>query len=109
MTGVEGYIESAACGLLAATFTIAELEGREIAAPPITTAMGALLNHITEEANAETFQPMNVNFGLFPPLVRSEDSARPRKQPKREKPEAMAARGLLSIERYRAAVAPEGG
>ncbi len=66
ITGCEGYIESAAVGLMAARYWIAELEGRTMAAPPITTSIGALLNHITGGADASTFQPMNVNFGLFP-------------------------------------------
>ncbi|WP_010123894.1 methylenetetrahydrofolate--tRNA-(uracil(54)-C(5))-methyltransferase (FADH(2)-oxidizing) TrmFO [Sphingomonas sp. KC8] len=68
ITGCEGYIESAAVGLLAARFATAELEGRQIASPPVETALGALLSHITGGAEAETFQPMNVNFGLFPPI-----------------------------------------
>lgn len=67
MTGCEGYVESSAIGLLAARFAIAELTGRPLAPPPVTTAMGALLSHVTGGADAETFQPMNVNFGLFPP------------------------------------------
>jgi methylenetetrahydrofolate--tRNA-(uracil-5-)-methyltransferase len=66
VTGVEGYIESAAMGLLAGRFASAERHGIAISPPPRTTALGALLAHITGEANAETFQPMNVNFGLFP-------------------------------------------
>jgi methylenetetrahydrofolate--tRNA-(uracil-5-)-methyltransferase len=68
ITGVEGYIESAAIGLLAGRFAANERLGREIDTPPPTTALGALLNHITLGADAATFQPMNVNFGLFPPL-----------------------------------------
>lgn len=68
VTGVEGYVESAAIGLLAGRFAAAERQGRELPAPPPTTALGALLGHITGGADAETFQPMNVNFGLFPPL-----------------------------------------
>jgi len=68
ITGVEGYIESAAMGLLAGRFTADALAGRSPAPPPPTTALGALLNHITQGADAATFQPMNVNFGLFPPL-----------------------------------------
>jgi len=68
ITGCEGYIESAAVGLLAGRFAAAERLGLVPAAPPATTAMGALLAHITGGAEAETFQPMNVNFGLFPPL-----------------------------------------
>ncbi|WP_158045986.1 methylenetetrahydrofolate--tRNA-(uracil(54)-C(5))-methyltransferase (FADH(2)-oxidizing) TrmFO [Skermanella pratensis] len=68
VTGVEGYVESAAIGLLTGRFAGAERLGRTCAAPPATTALGALLNHITGGADAETFQPMNVNFGLFPDL-----------------------------------------
>lgn len=68
ITGVEGYVESAACGLMAGRFAAAELLDHVIAPPPRTTALGALLAHVTGDANAETFQPMNVNFGLFPPL-----------------------------------------
>jgi methylenetetrahydrofolate--tRNA-(uracil-5-)-methyltransferase len=68
ITGVEGYIESAAIGLLAGRFANAESQGTHINPPPHTTALGALLNHITTGADAKTFQPMNVNFGLFPPL-----------------------------------------
>ncbi len=69
VTGVEGYIESAAIGLLAGRFAAAERLGVVADAPPETTALGALLNHITQGADAATFQPMNVNFGLFPPLT----------------------------------------
>ncbi|EJL23216.1 methylenetetrahydrofolate--tRNA-(uracil(54)-C(5))-methyltransferase (FADH(2)-oxidizing) TrmFO [Novosphingobium sp. AP12] len=68
ITGCEGYVESAAIGLLAGLMTAAELTGREWQAPPRTTALGALLSHITGDAEAESYQPMNVNFGLFPPL-----------------------------------------
>ncbi|MES2984971.1 MAG: methylenetetrahydrofolate--tRNA-(uracil(54)-C(5))-methyltransferase (FADH(2)-oxidizing) TrmFO [Pseudomonadota bacterium] len=69
VTGVEGYVESAACGLMAGRFAAQELHGTAADAPPTTTALGALLSHITGGANAATFQPMNVNFGLFPPLA----------------------------------------
>jgi methylenetetrahydrofolate--tRNA-(uracil-5-)-methyltransferase len=69
ITGCEGYVESAAVGILAARFAIAELRGESIEAPPAETAMGALLAHITGGANSETFQPMNVNFGLMPPIA----------------------------------------
>ena len=68
ITGCEGYVESAAVGLMAARFAIAERQGREPVPPPATTALGALLHHITGGAEASTFQPMNVNFGLFPAL-----------------------------------------
>lgn len=67
ITGVEGYVESTAMGLLAGRMAASERLGRNIMAPPNTTASGALINHITGGAAAKTFQPMNVNFGLFPP------------------------------------------
>lgn len=69
VTGVEGYVESAACGLMAGRFASEELLNEAISPPPRTTALGALLHHITGGANASTFQPMNVNFGLFEPLA----------------------------------------
>ncbi len=68
ITGVEGYVESAAMGLLAGRMAVAEMTGQSLAQVPHTTAMGALVTHITGGADAKTFQPMNVNFGLFPPL-----------------------------------------
>ncbi len=68
ITGVEGYVESAAIGLLAGRFAAAARLGQALNAPPATTALGALLRHITGGADAKGFQPMNVNFGLFPPL-----------------------------------------
>jgi len=68
ITGVEGYVESAAMGLLAGRMAAAELLGRDLAPPPPETATGALITHITGGAEAKTFQPMNVNFGLFPPI-----------------------------------------
>ncbi len=67
ITGCEGYVESAAVGILAARFAAAELRGETVPPPPVETALGALLGHITGGADAETFQPMNVNFGLMPP------------------------------------------
>ena len=70
ITGVEGYVESAAIGLLAGCFAAAEALGRVFRTPPRTTALGALLAHITEGAEAGSYQPMNVNFGLLPPLER---------------------------------------
>jgi methylenetetrahydrofolate--tRNA-(uracil-5-)-methyltransferase len=69
ITGCEGYVESAAIGLLAARFLAAELKGSTLTPPPPETALGALLGHITGGAEAETYQPMNVNFGLFPPVT----------------------------------------
>ena len=68
VTGVEGYVESAAMGLLAGRMAAAEILGRDLPPPPRDTAMGALMHHITGGAEAKTFQPMNVNFGLFPPI-----------------------------------------
>jgi methylenetetrahydrofolate--tRNA-(uracil-5-)-methyltransferase len=68
ITGVEGYVESAAMGLLAGRLAAAEILGSPIAPPPQDTAMGALMHHITGGAEAKTFQPMNVNFGLFRPV-----------------------------------------
>jgi methylenetetrahydrofolate--tRNA-(uracil-5-)-methyltransferase len=69
ITGVEGYVESAAIGLLAGQFSAAARLARQIVTPPATTALGALLGHITGGAERRSFQPMNINFGLFPPLV----------------------------------------
>ncbi len=66
ITGCEGYVESAAVGLLAGLMTAAEIGGGEWTAPPRTTALGALLSHITGDAEAASYQPMNINFGLFP-------------------------------------------
>ena len=68
ITGVEGYVESAAIGLLAGRLAAAEILGDRITPPPATTALGALIAHITGGADRANFQPMNVNFGLFPPL-----------------------------------------
>ncbi len=79
VTGVEGYVESAAMGLLAARFAIAELTGETLPPAPQTTAMGALVTHITGGAEAKTFQPMNVNFGLFPPVEGLKGGRRGRK------------------------------
>jgi methylenetetrahydrofolate--tRNA-(uracil-5-)-methyltransferase len=80
ITGCEGYVESAAVGLLAGRFAVADARrGATMSAPPETTAMGALLSHITGGADAATFQPMNVNFGLFPPIddkIRGRDRKR---------------------------------
>jgi methylenetetrahydrofolate--tRNA-(uracil-5-)-methyltransferase len=68
ITGVEGYVESAAMGLLAGRMAAAEIAGRCCPPPPPETATGALVAHITGGADARSFQPMNVNFGLFPPI-----------------------------------------
>lgn len=94
ITGVEGYVESAACGLLAALFACAELAGARLPPPPAETAHGALLAHVTGGARAETFQPMNVNFGLFPPP--------PAGTPKAERKAVLAERALRALERWAA-------
>ncbi|MGE4350729.1 MAG: methylenetetrahydrofolate--tRNA-(uracil(54)-C(5))-methyltransferase (FADH(2)-oxidizing) TrmFO [Bdellovibrionales bacterium] len=69
LMGVEGYVESASMGMLAGLFAAAQALGQKIEPPPRTTALGALLAHVTGEANEETFQPMNVTFSLFPPIT----------------------------------------
>ena len=79
ITGVEGYVESAAMGLLAGKLAVAESKAEKIDSPPNTTAMGALISHITGGADAKTFQPMNVNFGLFPPVNNVKGGRRNRK------------------------------
>ena len=78
VTGVEGYVESAAIGLLAGRFTAAESQGRLVEPPPPTTALGSLIAHITRNADEATFQPMNINFGLFPdpPAARGRERKR---------------------------------
>lgn len=85
VTGVEGYVESAAIGLLAGRFAA----GMKTP-PPATTALGALLNHITQNAAHDTFQPMNVNFGLFPPLEK--------RIGKKDRKQAYAERALRDLE-----------
>ena len=92
VTGVEGYVESAAIGLLAGRFAAAERRGEAIRPPPATTAFGALLAHITGGGDAETFQPMNINFGLLPPL---DASVR-----KNERKQAMARRALTDLDAW---------
>jgi methylenetetrahydrofolate--tRNA-(uracil-5-)-methyltransferase len=69
ITGCEGYVESAAIGLICARFAAAEHRGEKLPPPPPQTALGALLAHITAGADAETYQPMNINFGLMPPIT----------------------------------------
>ena len=85
MTGVEGYVESAAIGLLAGRFAAAARLGRTAVPPPRTTTLGALLAHITGGADAKTFQPMNINYGLLPdlappPNAKGKDRGRAKKQ-----------------------------
>jgi len=98
ITGVEGYLESAAIGLLAGRLAAAERLGRETTPPPATTALGALLSHITGGADAKTFQPMNVNFGLFPPIPpQITPNGKKRRLKGRDRKQAMAARALADV------------
>jgi len=97
ITGVEGYVESAAIGLIAGRFAAAERTGHLFTLPPITTALGAILNHITAGADAETFQPMNVNFGLFPPLALAQ-AGRPPKG--RDRKAALSKRALVDLKAW---------
>jgi methylenetetrahydrofolate--tRNA-(uracil-5-)-methyltransferase len=98
VTGVEGYVESAAVGLLAGRFAAAERLGRAPEAPPETTALGALVAHITGGADAETFQPMNVNFGLFPPIDARD--ARGKKLKGVERKKALSRRALADLDAW---------
>jgi methylenetetrahydrofolate--tRNA-(uracil-5-)-methyltransferase len=105
ITGVEGYVESAAIGLIAGRFAGSERFGRRLSPPPPTTALGALLHHITgghlsDEGGARSFQPMNVNFGLFPPIT---TPSVPRGKGQRaskgfERKRALAARALADLD-----------
>ncbi|WGU42133.1 MULTISPECIES: methylenetetrahydrofolate--tRNA-(uracil(54)-C(5))-methyltransferase (FADH(2)-oxidizing) TrmFO [unclassified Phenylobacterium] len=109
VTGVEGYVESAAVGLLAGRFAAAERLGRPIAPPPATTALGALIGHITGghiDAGKGSFQPMNINYGLLPPLdaagpKRREDGSRiGAKERGRNKKLAMGERALADLDAW---------
>ncbi|ETR75236.1 tRNA (uracil-5-)-methyltransferase [Afipia sp. P52-10] len=111
MTGCEGYVESASVGLLAGLFAAADAKAETIAPPPPTTALGALLGHITGghietiDAGPRSFQPMNINFGLFPPLAqaptKSADGKRLRGPEKTiAKKRALTARALSDIDRW---------
>jgi methylenetetrahydrofolate--tRNA-(uracil-5-)-methyltransferase len=114
ITGCEGYVESAAIGLIAGRLAAAERLGVGLAPPPATTAIGALVNHITGghivsiEAGRSSFQPMNVNFGLFPPLagkilagnkLRGTEKAAAKKR-------ALSARAAADLEAWCAAISP---
>jgi len=112
MTGCEGYVESASIGLIAGLYAAADTRGASIAPPPATTAVGALLGHITgghietlADQDTRSFQPMNVNFGLFPPLAsaptRKPDGNRLRGSEKTvAKKQAMSARALSDLDRW---------
>jgi methylenetetrahydrofolate--tRNA-(uracil-5-)-methyltransferase len=111
MTGCEGYVESASIGLIAGLYAAADAGGQRLAPPPQTTALGALLCHITGghietiDAGARSFQPMNVNFGLFPPLAspptKKPDGTRLRGNEKTvAKKQALSARALADLDRW---------
>ncbi|HWJ71442.1 MAG TPA: methylenetetrahydrofolate--tRNA-(uracil(54)-C(5))-methyltransferase (FADH(2)-oxidizing) TrmFO [Sphingobium sp.] len=95
ITGCEGYVESAAIGMLAGLLTAAQLRGQSLPAPPRETALGALHAHITGDAEAETYQPMNVNFGLFPPI--EDESVR-----KKQRKQAYTDRARAAMTQWRA-------
>jgi len=93
ITGVEGYVESAAMGLLAGIFASDELMNKEAAIPPADTAIGSLLAHLTYGAESSTFQPMNINFGLVPPLGK-------KIRAKKERYAALSERALTSLDKW---------
>jgi methylenetetrahydrofolate--tRNA-(uracil-5-)-methyltransferase len=97
ITGCEGYVESAAVGLMAGRFLAARARGCDPVPPPPETALGALLAHITGEAVAESYQPMNVNFGLFPPIEGAEKG--------RERKARLSARARLALGEWMTALA----
>ena len=101
ITGVEGYIESAAIGGMTGQMAASDLLGLDWQAPPIDTAHGALLSHLTGGAMADSFQPMNVNFGLFPPLeMVTVEGKKPRKLRGRDRKAAYAGRALSSLAKW---------
>jgi len=101
ITGVEGYVESAAMGLLAGRLAVAEITGTPLPPVPQTTAMGALVTHITGGAEAKTFQPMNVNFGLFPPV----EGLRPGRRGRKDRYRAYTDRAKTDWQAWLAATA----
>ena len=103
ITGVEGYVESAAIGLLTGRMAAAERLVATFAPPPETTALGALLRHITGGAAADSFQPMNINFGLMPP---PEAPAEGKRLKGRMRKQAMAQRARADLDRWLAGEAP---
>jgi methylenetetrahydrofolate--tRNA-(uracil-5-)-methyltransferase len=117
MTGCEGYVESASVGLMAGLYAAADVKGETLAPPPITTALGSLLGHITGghietiDSGPRSFQPMNINFGLFPPLVtpptKKADGTRLRGNEKTiAKKQALSARALADLDVWIAASLP---
>jgi len=105
ITGCEGYVESAAVGLMAGRFAAAEILGLQVDIPPVTTAHGALLNHITGGAQAETFQPMNINFGLMPPPTEDmmhivQPNGKRKKLKGKDRKKAYSIRALADLEHW---------
>ena len=105
VTGVEGYVESAAIGLLAGRFAAAQALGQELAPPPPTTALGALIDHITGgHLEGGAFQPMNINYGLLPPMeppkIDHEGKKLPLKERGRAKKRLMSVRALADLESW---------
>ena len=102
ITGCEGYVESAAVGLLAGRFAAFERLGVTSLLPPPETALGALLGHITGGADPATYQPMNVNFGLFPPLLPDEERAgiKNKRLGARDRKAVMSRRALAALDAW---------
>lgn len=105
ITGCEGYVESAAVGLLAGRMSAAEILGKSMTSPPPETAMGALLGHITGGAMAQSYQPMNINYGLFPPIEPSSEfvpeALRHKKKIKgRDRKQALSRRAMAALDGY---------
>ncbi len=99
ITGCEGYVESAAMGLLAGRFAAAERRQQTPSLPPATTSIGAILGHVTGGAEADTFQPMNANFGLFPPL--DTDHLPKKQRPRgRDRKHALSKRALIDLSEW---------
>jgi methylenetetrahydrofolate--tRNA-(uracil-5-)-methyltransferase len=105
VTGVEGYVESAAIGLLAGRFAAAQALGQDLTPPPPTTALGALIDHITGgHLEGGAFQPMNINYGLLPPMepprLDHEGRKLPLKERGRAKKRLMSVRALADLDRW---------
>jgi methylenetetrahydrofolate--tRNA-(uracil-5-)-methyltransferase len=106
ITGVEGYVESAAMGLLAGRFAAADRTGAAVEPPPATTALGALLAHVTggHLESGGSFQPMNINYGLLPPMEAPRHGPDGRKLPPQErgraKKRAMSARAVADLQAW---------
>ena len=101
ITGCEGYIESAAVGLACGYFTACEISGHQAVLPPETTAIGAMLQHLRDDTNPDAFQPMNINFGLFPAIQGERTpNGKFRKIKGRERKEAYCKRALQDIQNW---------